>query len=194
MSKHDFIKKEVRLSGSGGQGLLTAGLLLSEAATMEGLNVTQTQSYGAASRGGSSSSDVVISTQTIHFPEATRFDALVALTQEATDKFQSLLREDGILIVDTAYVKNYTVSEQKVYALPFTQIALEKLGSSQATNILALSFLVKVTGIVSDKYLREAIKAFKPEFADANLKAMKLAYKMAEEYNDQYGKVYDPEG
>lgn len=180
--KPNVMKKELRLSGSGGQGLLTAGLILSEAATLAGLNVTQTQSYGAASRGGSSRSDVVISDNPIYYPEATNFDALVALTQESMDKFTPFLRENGILIVDTVFVKNHQSMGQKVYALPFTEIAIDKLGSSLPTNILALSFLVKVTKIVSDKCLREAIKAFKPQFAESNLKAMKLAFKLAEEY------------
>jgi Pyruvate/2-oxoacid:ferredoxin oxidoreductase gamma subunit len=66
--------------------------------------------------------------------------------------------------------------------LPFTEIALEKLGSSLPTNILALSFLVRVTGIVPEKYLRDAIKNFKPQFAESNLKAMKQAFKLADEY------------
>ena len=150
---------------------------------MQGLNVTQTQSYGAASRGGSSRSDVVISTEPIFFPEATHFDALVALTQESCDKFFPNLRDEGVLIIDTIFVKNYTVTDQLIYALPFTQIAIEKLGSSLPTNIMALSFMIRVTGIVSEKYLKEAIKAFKPEFAESNLKAMKLAFKLADEYD-----------
>ena len=185
MSKIDKSqKKEVRLSGSGGQGLLTAGLILSQAGTMQGLNVTQTQSYGAASRGGSSRSDVIVSSKPIYYPEATKFDSLVALTQEAYDKFYPNLRETGVLIIDTVFVKNYTISSQKMYALPFTQIAMEKLGSSLPTNIIALSFMVRVTGIVSEKYLKEAIKAFKPEYAESNIKAMKLAFKLADEYNE----------
>ncbi|MCF7913156.1 MAG: 2-oxoacid:acceptor oxidoreductase family protein [Candidatus Cloacimonetes bacterium] len=184
MSKSEKPQKlEVRLSGSGGQGLLTAGLILSQAGALQGLNVTQTQSYGAASRGGSSRSDVIISDEPIFYPEATRFDALVALTQESYDKFNPNLREEGVLIIDTVFVKNYTISSQDIYALPFTQIAMEKLGTSLFTNIIALSFLVKVTGIVTDKYLKEAIKDFKPEFAESNIKAMKLAFKLAEEYD-----------
>lgn len=183
--KNCIMKKEIRLSGSGGQGLLTAGLILSEAGTLAGLNVTQTQSYGAASRGGSSRSDVVISDSPIYYPEATNFDALVSLTQESLDKFLPYLRDNGVLIVDTVFVKNYQTMSQKVYALPFTEIAMEKLGSSLPTNIIALSFLVKVTGIVSEKHLREAIKVFKPQFAESNLKAMKLAFKLADEYQEQ---------
>jgi 2-oxoglutarate ferredoxin oxidoreductase subunit gamma len=185
-NKKNGIKKEIRLSGSGGQGLLTAGLILAKAATAAALYVTQTQSYGAASRGGSSRSDVIISENPIHFPEATNFDVLVALTQESSDKFMPYLREKGVLVIDTVFVKNHKATNQKVYALPFTEIAIEKLGSSLPTNILTLSFMVKATGIVSDKFFREAIKDFKPQFAESNLKALKLGYKLAEEYAEKY--------
>ena len=177
-----LMKKEVRLSGSGGQGLLTAGLILAKAATGEGLKVTQTQSYGAASRGGSSRADVVVSNEPIYFPEATRFDALVALTQESCDKFLPSLSDSGTLIVDTVFVKNYNTTDQQVYALPFTKIAMKKLGSALPTNILALSFLVLATNIVSEKALKDAIKEFKPQFAESNLKAFRLAKKLLEEY------------
>lgn len=180
----NFVKKEIRLSGSGGQGLLTAGLILAKAATAEKYNVTQTQSYGAASRGGSSRSDVVISNQPIYFPEATTFDALVALTQESCDNFLPSLCDDGILILDTVFVKTYNITDQKVFALPFTKIAIEQLGSALPTNILALSFLVYATEIVSEKTLKEAIKDFKPRFAESNLKAMKLAKKLYTEYSE----------
>lgn len=183
-NKEKVFKEEIRLSGSGGQGLLTAGLILAQAAADEGYNVTQTQSYGAASRGGSSRSDVIISNKMIHYPEATRFDALVALTQESCDKFLPSLCDTGVLIVDTVFVKTYNYTEQKVYALPLTEIAIEKLGSALPTNILALSFLVYATNIVSEKTLKEAIKNFKPQFAESNLKAMRLAKKLLNEYNE----------
>jgi len=176
------MKKEVRLSGSGGQGLLTAGLILAKAATCEGLKVIQSQSYGAASRGGSSRADVIVSDEAIYYPEATRFDVLVALTQESCDKFLPSLCDHGTLIVDTVFVKNYNTTDQHVYALPFTMIAMEKLGSALPTNILALSFLVLATNIVSEKSLKDAIKEFKPQYAESNMKAFRLAKKLLEEY------------
>ncbi len=43
---------EVRLSGSGGQGLVTAGMILAYAAILDGKNAVQTQVYGPESRGG----------------------------------------------------------------------------------------------------------------------------------------------
>ncbi len=171
---------EIRLSGSGGQGLVLAGIVLANAAVIDKKKVTQTQSYGPESRGGASRADVIISNEEIYFPEATRFDTLLALTQEACDKFLFDLKDDGYLIVDNSIVKNIALVSSTVYELPFTEIALEKLGSALPTNILSLAFLVKISGVVSDKALKEAIeRTVKKAFVDINIKAMKLGFELA---------------
>ena len=174
---------EIRLSGSGGQGLILAGIILGRAAVLDKRRVTQTQSYGPESRGGSSRADVIISDQEIYFPEATSFDCLLALTQDACDKYLFDLRENGILIIDTTYVKNLALAAENTYELPFTEIAIEKLGSPISTNILSLAFLVKVTGIVKESSLKQSIsESVKPAFVDLNLKAMKLGFELAAKY------------
>jgi 2-oxoglutarate ferredoxin oxidoreductase subunit gamma len=177
----DF-RKEIRLSGSGGQGLITAGIILAKAAVLDNIQVTQTQSYGPESRGGASRADVIISSHEVYFPEATHFDLLLCLTQEACDKYALHLKESGILFIDNTYVKNISMVSNKVYELPFTDIAIEKLGTELATNILSLSFLVKITNIVSKKSLKEAITStVKEHYVELNRKAMKLGFKLAED-------------
>jgi len=184
----DVNKSEIRLSGSGGQGLITVGIILARAAVIDGINVTQTQSYGAASRGGASRADVVISNSEIYYPEAIKFDTLLSLTQESCDKFIGDLKDGGIFICDNSLVKNYPLVNARVYELPFSEIASEKLGSILPTNILALSFLVRVSKVVSEKALKAAISnSMKPAFLDMNLKAMKIGFKLA----DEYGKEVD---
>ncbi len=174
---------EIRLSGSGGQGLILAGIILGRAAVIDKRRVTQTQSYGPESRGGSSRADVIISDQEIYYPEATSFDCLLALTQEACDKYLFDLRENGILIIDTTFVKNLALAAEHTYELPFTEIAIEKLGSPISTNILSLAFLVKITGIVKENSLKQSIsESVKPAFVDLNLKAMKLGFELAAKY------------
>lgn len=181
MKKHKKI--ETRLSGSGGQGLVLAGIVLANAAVIDKKKVTQTQSYGPESRGGASRADVIISSDDIYFPEATRFDILLALTQEACDKFLFDLKEEGFLIVDNSIVKNIALVSSTVFELPFTEIALEKLGSPLPTNILSLAFLVKISGVVSEKALKEAIEqTVKKSFVDINLKAMKLGFDLAKKF------------
>ncbi len=177
---------EIRLSGSGGQGLILAGIILANAAVHDKRRVTQTQSYGPESRGGYSRADVLISDNEIFFPEATRFDVLLALTQEACDKYIFDLREKGTLVVDTTYVKNIAILSENVYEVPFTEIVMEKLGSPITTNICSLSFLVKATGVVTEESLKLAIsESVKPAFVDLNLKAMQLGFELAENYRKQ---------
>ncbi len=174
---------EIRLSGSGGQGLILAGIILARAAVIDKHKVTQTQSYGPESRGGYSRADVIISDRDIYFPEATNFNCLLALTQEACDKYLFDLRDTGILIIDTSFVKNLALAADNTYEMPFTEIAQEQLGSAISTNVLSLAFLVKVTKIVSETALETSLRqTVKPAFVDLNLKAMKLGFKLANEY------------
>ncbi|MCK9557340.1 MAG: 2-oxoacid:acceptor oxidoreductase family protein [Candidatus Cloacimonetes bacterium] len=174
---------EIRLSGSGGQGLILAGIILARAAVIDKHKVTQTQSYGPESRGGYSRADVIISDKEIYFPEATNFNCLLALTQEACDKYLFDLRDTGTLIIDTTFVKNLALAADNTYELPFTEIAQEQLGSTMSTNVLSLAFLVKVTQIVSETALETSLReTVKPAFVDMNIKAMKLGFKLADEY------------
>lgn len=174
---------EIRLSGSGGQGLILAGIILARAAVIEKRRVTQTQSYGPESRGGYSRADVIISNDEIYFPEATHFNCLLALTQEACDVYLFDLRDNGILIIDTTFVKNLALAAENTYELPFTEIAQERLGSTISTNILSLAFLVKITGIVKEESLRQSIaESVKPAFVEINHKAMEIGFELAEKY------------
>ncbi len=174
---------EIRLSGSGGQGLILAGIILANAAVLEKRRVTQTQSYGPESRGGYSRADVIISDSEIHFPEATQFDILLSLTQEACDKYIFDIKEKGVLIVDSTFVKNISVLSEQTYEVAFTDIVTGKLGSPITTNICSLAFLVGITGIVKEESLHKAIEnSVKPAFVDINLKAMQLGFDLAAKY------------
>lgn len=174
---------EIRLSGSGGQGLILAGIILAKAAVHDKHRTTQTQSYGPESRGGYSRADVIISDTEIYFPEATSFDCLLALTQEACDKYLFDLKDKGVLIVDTSFVKNLSLVSEYTYEVPFTDLAQEKLGSPITTNIISLSFLVRITGVVKEESLKKAIEeSVKPAFVSLNLKAMQLGFDLASQH------------
>ena len=96
---------ELRFSGAGGQGLITAGIILAEAASIhEGKQSVQSQSYGPEARGGASKSEVIISDAPIDYPKVTKCDALLALTQEACDKYSHDLKEGGVLLIDSDLV------------------------------------------------------------------------------------------
>ncbi|HOP80709.1 MAG TPA: 2-oxoacid:acceptor oxidoreductase family protein, partial [Armatimonadota bacterium] len=116
---------EIRLSGSGGQGLILAGIILAEAAAIyEGKEAVQTQSYGPESRGGASKSEVVISGSEIDYPKVTSPDLLLAMTQESCTKYLGDLKEGGIAILDSFFVEKWP-DNANVIALPLTTIAKE---------------------------------------------------------------------
>ncbi|PID28961.1 MAG: 2-oxoglutarate ferredoxin oxidoreductase subunit gamma [Candidatus Cloacimonadota bacterium] len=179
----EYKKTEIRLSGSGGQGLITAGIILARAAVIDKARVTQTQSYGPESRGGASRADVIIANDDIFYPEATRFDILLALTQEACDKYLFDLKPKGTLVADSSFVKNISLISSNIYEVPFTEIALKELGSELPTNIMTLGFLVKMTNVVSVEALEESVKQWaKPAFLDLNMKALKIGYDLYEKH------------
>jgi 2-oxoglutarate ferredoxin oxidoreductase subunit gamma len=147
---------EVRLSGSGGQGLIIAGIILAEAAGIyDGKYVCQTQSYGPEARGGASKAEVVISDEEIDYPKAIKPDLLLAMNQKSCDSFFFDLKPNGILIVDSTLVKQLPTT--RTIAIPFTQIARSELKKEMVANIIALGAITKLTGIVSLKSLETAV-------------------------------------
>jgi 2-oxoglutarate ferredoxin oxidoreductase subunit gamma len=175
----DMERFEIRLSGSGGQGLIMAGIILAEAAGIyDGKYVCQTQSYGPEARGGASKAEVVISEEEIDYPKAMKPDVLLAMNQNACDTYLFDLRPTGILVVDSTFVKQ--IPTTKAVAIPFTRIAREKLGKEMVANIVALGALASLTGIVSLKSLEAAVLARVPaETAELNKKALKAGIEAA---------------
>jgi 2-oxoglutarate ferredoxin oxidoreductase subunit gamma len=174
-------KTEIRLSGSGGQGLILAGLILAEAAAIyDGKNAVQTQSYGPEARGGSSKSEVIISNGEILYPKTTRLDYLLALNQESCDKYAHDLKDDGLLLVDADAVEH--VPPVKSISLPLVRSAREKIGRVMTTNIISLGALVGISQVVSTKALEKAVLKRVPRGTEQlNLKALELGFQLAEE-------------
>jgi 2-oxoglutarate ferredoxin oxidoreductase subunit gamma len=153
---------DIRLSGSGGQGLILMGIILAEAIGIyDGKFVAQTQSYGPEARGGSSKAEVVVSDTEIDYPKALKLDLLVCLTQKACDEYYMDLKQEGILIVDSTLVTQ--IPTAKAFSIPFTRIAREKLGREMVANIVALGAISKLTTIVSPRALNHALLARVPK-------------------------------
>lgn len=148
---------EVRLSGSGGQGLVLGGVILAEAvALFEGINAVQTQSYGPEARGGASKSEVIISDGDIDYPKATQIDLLLCLTQESCDKYSVDLKKGGILLADSRMVTKLPDEDYIVYHLPIIDTAKEKVGKVFVANIVALG---AIAGLLKDVSLENVEKA-----------------------------------
>jgi 2-oxoglutarate ferredoxin oxidoreductase subunit gamma len=174
---------DVRLSGSGGQGLILAGKILAEAVTIyDGRNAVQTQSYGPEARGGASKAEVVIQEGEIDYPKAMDLDLLLSLTQESCEKYSCDLKDGGILIIDSEMVKDPPEGDFKVYSAPITGIARDRIGKIVVTNIVALGILTRISGIVAADSVKKAILARVPKGTEEiNMKAFDEGWKTGEE-------------
>lgn len=187
-SKYKEIKQkkvEIRLSGSGGQGLILAGLILAEAAAIyEGMNAVQTQSYGPEARGGASRSEIIISTDEILFPKTKRLDYLLALNQESCDRYTRDLKEGGLLLIDSDAVDH--IPPVKAVSLPLVRTAREKVGKVMTTNIVSLGALVGLSSVVSKDSLKKAVLSRVPRGTEElNLKALQLGYQLADKVREE---------
>ncbi len=171
---------EVRLAGSGGQGILLAGLVLAEAAGLqEGFEVAMVQSYGPEARGGASKAEVIISDQLIDYPLCSRVDLLLALTQEAADAYSWDLAPNAWIVVDQDLVGHPPSS--KALALPFTALARDKLGKIMVANVVALGALSQISGLVTRKALEKALLARVPAGTETlNKKALGMGERAAQ--------------
>ena len=172
---------ELRFSGAGGQGLILAGIIMAEAAAIyDGKQALQSQSYGPEARGGASKSEVIISDDPIDYPKATAVDALLALTQEACDKYSADLKDNGILLLDSDLVKNLPKGNYRVVKFPIINTAKNEVGRTIVANIVALGAMVALTGVVSKESAEKAVLARVPEaFVDLNRKAFLMGYDKA---------------
>lgn len=153
---------EIRLSGSGGQGIILSGIILAEALGLYGEKfVAQTQSYGPEARGGSSKAEVIVSDEEIDYPKAIKLDLLLAMNQKSCDEYYRDLKEDGILIVDSTFVNQIPTS--KAIQIPFTKIAREKFRKEIVANIISLGAITEFMDIISPKAMEEAVLARVPK-------------------------------
>lgn len=174
---------EIRLSGSGGQGLILAGIILAEAASiLEMRNAVQTQSYGPESRGGASKSEVVISSEEIDYPKVTSPDLLLVMTQEASDKYIGDLKNGGIAVLDTSLIERMPENGGRYYGIPITQIAKETVGKAITANIVALGVLTAITGIVKRESIEQAVMRRVPKGTEEiNKKALQAGFVAGDE-------------
>lgn len=173
---------EIRLSGSGGQGLVLAGVILAEAAVLfDNKNAVQSQSYGPEARGGASKSEVIISEEDIVYPKARKVSILLALTQEAADKYSYDVIPGAVVILDQDLVEQPPAGEFKLYRLPLVGIARDKVGKAFVANIVALGAIVGLTKIVSREAITEAVLRRVPKGTEElNKKALAMGFEAAE--------------
>lgn len=169
---------EVRLSGTGGQGMILAAIILAEAAAKAGNQVAQTQSYGPEARGGSCKAEVIISTDDIDYPKVAEPNVILAMSDEAFRKYGIKSSEDCVLLVDSTNVQDTSPAPHAV-CLPMTEYAKSYLGTAICANIVALGALNALTGAVGCDHLENVVLERAPKGTEElNLKALKLGYSM----------------
>ena len=172
------MRKEIRIAGFGGQGVGLAGYILGTALTLyDGKDAVMTQSYGPEARGGASSANVVVADEPIDYPFVQRPDILVALSQEAYDKFQPSLSTEALILIDEGLVE--AAQPGNIYRIPCTQLA-ESIGRRIVANVVMLGFFTVVSNVVSRSAMEEAIAAsVKPKTVPLNIRAFDVGYQYA---------------
>lgn len=156
-------RKEVLITGFGGQGIVLAGNILGKAASLgDHKESTLTQSYGPEARGGACSAQVIISDGVIHYPYVRIPDILVCMSQGGFDKHGCSLKEDSILIIDQDLVQPGEVKAGSFFTIPATRMA-EELGRKMMANIVMLGFVTAISEAVSVESARNAVTVSVPK-------------------------------
>lgn len=168
---------EIRFSGLGGQGIVRCGLITGKALSLfDNKHATMTQSFGPEARGSACSSQLVVSEDRVLYPYITKPGILMAMSQEAYNKYIPNLQEDGMLVIDKDLVKPDPDSKIKTYAVPSTRFA-EELGNRITANLVMLGFFTAVTKIASAEAMKKALPGLVPDrFLDLNIRAFDKGY------------------
>ncbi|MCL2566040.1 MAG: 2-oxoacid:acceptor oxidoreductase family protein [Defluviitaleaceae bacterium] len=169
------MRTEFRISGSGGQGVITAGIMLANAAVRSGIYAVQSQSYGPEARGGSSKAEVVISDVEIDYPKAVSPQYALCLTKESYIAYGKTAPEGTKVYVDSSIEVG---EDSRAVSVPIMNVAKEI--SLRSANVVAVAFLAGLTGLISKENLQAALKEQFPRFYETNLKCAEAGYEMAE--------------
>lgn len=166
-------------AGFGGQGVLSMGLNLAQAAMLEGKNVTYLPSYGAEVRGGTANCTVAVSDEEIASPVASSPDFIIAMNQPSLVRFQNQIRSGGVLFINSSLIEaEISRGDIDIVRVPANSIA-EKLGSPRSANMVMMGAFTKKSSIVSVSSVIEGLKSAlkdKQKLIAINEKALMAGY------------------
>lgn len=167
----------IKISGFGGQGVISAGYLLAQAGMMEGKEVSFFPAYGAEMRGGTANCSVVVASDEVTTPIVTAPDTVIVLNEPSLAKFEPMVKPGGLLIINSSLVNSRaTRTDIKVIYVPCNEIAGE-IGNPKAMNMVALGAFAATTGAMTIDAIARAMpkvyKKLKPEVIELNVKALK---------------------
>jgi 2-oxoglutarate ferredoxin oxidoreductase subunit gamma len=174
-------RMEIRIGGTGGQGLILSAKMLADALASSGRRVAQSQTYEPTSRGGFCNSDLVVSAGEVDYPLATALDCLVLLDRMAVKPSWGLLKAGALVIADTRLCPEIPEGDYRTHRLPLSRTAIE-LGSERVANIVALGALAALAGLCDRTSIESAVRAETPKsFLDLNLDALAAGYRLGEQ-------------
>ncbi len=157
------MKKEIIISGFGGQGVLSMGKILAYSGLMEDKEVTWMPAYGPEQRGGTANVTVIVSDERISSPILSKYDIAIVLNQPSLEKFEPKLKPGGILIYDGFGIINPpTRKDITIYRIDAMDKAAE-MKNGKVFNMIVLGGLLKVAPVVSSKGVEKALKKTLPE-------------------------------
>ena len=166
-------------AGFGGQGVLSMGLTLAQAAMTEDLHVTYLPSYGAEVRGGTANCTVSISDEEIASPVASSPEFVVALNQPSLVRFQNQIQSGGLFLINSSITEAKTTrGDIELIEVPASEMA-EEMGNPKGVNTIMMGAFIKKSNLVSIESLMSALEdSFKkkPKLIDINKKALKAGY------------------
>ena len=156
------MRYEMRFSGSGGQGVILASVIVAEAAVAEGLQTVQSQAYGPEARGGMCKAETILSRDKIWFSKVTCPNFLLALTQQSLDKFSKELAPGAVVMADSSLAIPGELDESHVLRLPILDTARDKVGKVMTANIVAVGAIGKALGLFGEEALYEGVRRHIP--------------------------------
>ena len=172
------MKYELLFSGIGGQGVITLGETLCDAAIKAGFNVTFVPFYGQEKRGGRTMCNIVIS-DGMESPIISAADIMLIFDERSLVDYQGMMAEDGILILNSSMIEMEPACKSgNVRKVPFYDIAQE-LGNSKTANVVALGYIAKMLPMIPYEIIADEVEksfAKKPKLIPINLEALKKGY------------------
>lgn len=182
---------EMRFTGSGGQGVILASVIVADAAVRSGKKAVQSQSYGPEARGGMCKAETILSEGQIWFSKVTCPNFLLALTQASFDKFSKVLAEGAVILADSELTIPAGVDPAQVVQAPILETAKEKVGRAMTANIVAVGAINELLGLFPEEKLEEAVLSRVPKGTEAlNRKALEegralIPAELAEKYRQK---------
>lgn len=170
----------IRIAGFGGQGVVSAGILLAQAGVENKLNASWLPSYGPEMRGGTANCSVVVTDGEVFTPIVSAPDTVIVMNEPSLPKFEPMLKKGGLLILNSSLINSRpTRTDIQVVCVPCNQIA-EQIGMDRIASLVALGAFVKLTGAVTLESVADAMKKVykraKPEMLDLNKKALAAGF------------------